>query len=206
MKLVSTSDVSSEKLYELKEVLQPDIDVDIQDGKVVLLSAEPPSWIHFIASTDWWIQGFSAMSALYVAEIVKEAAKDTWKNRSKVVAAAVGSINKIKTFSEKIINFKSSIKNNTELVLVLPVPHELRGCCLLLNAEDPDVLSLQLALYVHHLPRVEELIRSKVSGPNEVATGVVLSLLSSGALQVCWLDCPSLESQVHVLEVELNNT
>lgn len=205
MRLISTADVPSEKLYELRKSLRPDIDIEIQDSKVFLLSAEPPSWIQFIANSDWWIKSFAAMSALYVAEIVKEAAKDTWKNRSKIIATTVGSANKIKIFAEKIIQFKSSIKKNTELVLVLPTPHEHRGCSLLLDTKDPHDLSLQLALYIHHLPRVENLIRSNISGPNNIATGVVLSLLPSGALQVSWLDYPSLENQVHILEVELNN-
>lgn len=67
---------------------------------------------------------FSAAAALYVAEIVKEAAKESWKNRAKVVALVVGATNKVKSFAANIVRLKRKLPERTEVVLALPIPND----------------------------------------------------------------------------------
>jgi hypothetical protein len=82
MKVTSTRDVPLDVLRDLRAELGPEFDLDVE-GQVALLSAEPPSWIAFIAESHWWVQALAAYAALYVAEIVKEAGKDSWKSRGR---------------------------------------------------------------------------------------------------------------------------
>lgn len=120
MRALSTADVPIQPLKEFGEDVGPEFEFEIEDGRVALLSAEPPSWIHLIADSSWWISLFSAAAALYMAEIVKEAAKESWKNRAKATALVVGAANKVKLFAEKVVRLKKKLPERTDIVVALP--------------------------------------------------------------------------------------
>lgn len=201
MRVIATSDVPEDVLRQFRDELRPEFDLDVDGGRVALLSMEPPSWIHFIAQADWWIQGLAAYSALYVAEIVKEAAKDTWKNRTKIVSAAVGVSNKLRRLAEKFINLRNRVSTRTDLIIGLPTPDDHFGAHFELTAADPDTLSLEIALFVHYIPAVLKLIDAEGLNSRKPATGVFLTLLPTCALHVAWFDGESLEKEERVLSL-----
>lgn len=199
MKVLATRDVPDDVLCQFRDELRPEFDIDIDGGRVALLSMEPPSWIHFIAQADWWVQGLAAYSALYVAEIVKEAAKDTWKNRAKIVSAAIGVSNKLRRLAEKFLNLRNRLSTRTDLVIGLPTPDEHFGTHFELAATDADELCLQIALFVHYIPAVLKLIDAEGLNTCKPATGIFLTLLPTGALHVVWFDGESLQKKECVL-------
>lgn len=77
MKLVATEDVPQPVLEDLCRELAGAIDIEIDEGRFSFKSLEAPSWIRLLAEAEWWQQGFAAIATLYVAELVKEAAKET---------------------------------------------------------------------------------------------------------------------------------
>ena len=141
----------------------------------------------------------AAASALYVAELIKESAKETWKNRAKVVAAFVGVTNKARMFAEKIIKLRQRLPERTAVVLALPVPHYYRGSTLALSARDADTLTVEIALFIHHLPALGKLMREEDLEGSRAATGLFLSLLDNGDLKISWVDCDSMEIQSRVI-------
>ena len=77
MRALSTADISLDYLRQLSSELGPEFGLDVDERQVVFKSAHPPSWIVFFADADWWIKALTAYAGLYVAEIVKEAGKQT---------------------------------------------------------------------------------------------------------------------------------
>jgi len=199
MRAHSTRDVSLEILREFGEDLGSDFDLEVDDSQTMLLSEGPPSWIHLIAQSEWWLNGLAVASALYVAELIKESAKETWKNKAKVAAAFVGVTNKVRTFAEKIIKLRQRLPERTAVVLALPVPHDYFGSMLALSARDADTLTVEIALFVHHLPALGKLMREADLEGSRTATGLFLVLLDNGDLKVSWVDRDSMEVQSRVI-------
>ena len=191
MKVTSTRDVPLEVLRELKAELGPEFDLDVET-QVGLLSAEPPSWISFIAESQWWVNAVAAYAALYIAEIVKEAGKDTWKNRGKAYAALRTSSDKLKTFASAIAKTLSRLRPQTRAVVGLPIPDEIYTTQLYLTSRDEDELAVEVAMFVHHLPALVELLENEGIASGRASGWVGLTLLADGALEVSWFDKKSL--------------
>ncbi len=164
MRALSTRDISLEDLRNLSAELGPDFEMEIDERQTVLKSAAPPSWVMFFAEADWWIKLLELCAGLYVAEIVKEAAKETWKNRSKILSAAVSGGNRVKQLAVAIGSFRSRLASKTQIVIGLPVPDDYDGTRFELVGTDVDELAVQIALFVHYLPAVVDLIRKEGLG------------------------------------------
>ena len=67
----------------------------------------------------------AACGAIYVAEIIREAAKETWKNRGKAVAAVASAGNVIKRLTTGIANLRQDLSPKTSIRIALPIPSRL---------------------------------------------------------------------------------
>jgi hypothetical protein len=186
VKAVFTMDVPDNALQELARELSPEIPLEIDDQRIVLMSTEPPSWISFLADAPWWQQALAAYGALYVAKIVEAAAANTWKSRANAVAAAVGSGNRIRRFAGALWDLRKRIPPHTRLQLGLPQPSEFFPACVRLDPASLEALELQIAMFVHYVPRLAALIQSERLNEGTVATGIHLDLRDDGSLEVSW--------------------
>ena len=188
MKVLSTQDVSLPTLSDFKDDLHPHFDIEVDESQYFFKSAQPPSWIACFADASWWLRVFGAYAALYIAEIVKEAGKATWKDRA-VVAAAIqsGAESALRAFAGALCKLRVKITPRTRLIVGVPVPDEAFGARLLLDDTDQDLLEIQLALFFHHLPKFAELIRSQQL-QTKAFGGIQLRLLPDGSLEARWLD------------------
>ena len=188
MKIVSTSDLATEPLVQFQKEISGEFDSILPKSRITLFSAEPPSWIELVATAAWWQQMLGAYAALYVGELIKEAAKETWKNRSKAISALVGTTNKLSRLAESIAALKTRIPSRTDVLISLPEPDEYFGVRFLLSPEDSESLPLQLALFVHHLKSVEGLLAIHKEQNAVPGSGYALSLLKNGDLRITWFD------------------
>ena len=196
MRAYSTSDISLEELRELSSELGPDFQVQIDERQMFYKGGVPPSRVAFFANPDWLIQMLELSVGLYVAEIIKEAGKDTWKNRKKIVSAAG---DRIRQFAVALGNLRTRLSSRTRIEIGLPVPDDHDGTRLELVGSDADELAFEIALFVHHLPALIELIQQEELGRGRVAAGIHLQILADASLEVWWQDNDSLEKQVRVL-------
>jgi len=199
MQLLATDDISD----DLVESFRADL-VDIfgkaeDDGHMCFRSQDAPSWIRLVADADLWVQALTAGGALYIAELIKEAAKETWRSRAKIVAGAVGAGGRVRALATKIIRFKSLAPERVAVVVVLPIPHEYFGAQLQVSSTDPDVLELELALFVHYLPAVKALIETNERDGHKAATGYFLELEGNGALRISWFAHDTLKKMETVI-------
>ena len=201
LKAVSTGDVSLKILRDLSEELAPEIELEVDDRQIFLRSAEPPSWLTFLAEADWWMQALAAYAALYVAEIVKEAAKDTWEGRARAVAAVKTTANRLWSLAKGIARLRARISPRTRIELGLPFPDEYFSTRLEVSACTPEEIAVDLALFVHHLRGLEGLILSRGLDGNHPAGGMRLQILADGSLEVSWRDGQTLEQKQHILRI-----
>lgn len=178
------------------------MDVVIVARPIVLRSAEPPSWIQLFAEAPWWVQALSAYAAVYVAEIVKGAGKETWQNRAKIASTVAGTMNRIARFAFSLIKLKSAAKARTKLVLGLPVPDDHFGVRFELIGQDEDVLATEIALFVNYIPAIEQLIEAEGLSEGQVTGAIILVVTDDASLRVTWMDRECLEVQERLLRLE----
>jgi hypothetical protein len=198
MRAYSTSDIPLEGLQRFSDELGPDFDVQVDERQMFYKGGVPPSWVVFFTNADWLIKLLELYAGLYVAEIVKEAGKDTWKNRKKI-ASTVG--DRIRQFALAIEKLRTRLKPTTRVEIGLPLPDDHDGTRLELVGSDVDDLAFQIALFVHHLPALMNLIEQEKLGRGVVAAGIHLQILTDGSLEVWWQDNASLRKHVRVLSL-----
>ena len=201
MKVLSTSDVQLGVLRELVGDLAPEIELEVDDRQLFMKSTEPPSWITFLADADWWVKALAAYAALYIAELVREAAKDTWKNRAKAISGLAAAGNQIRQLAESMAHLRARLAPRTRIEFGIPFPEEHWPTRFQLLGSDPDEIALQLALFVHHLPALQSFIVVNGLNGRRVAAGMSLKLLADGSLEVSWQDGDSLTLRKHVLKL-----
>lgn len=113
----STEDISEVILNEFARLAELPADVEICDQHFIMRSAEPPSWISLIAESSWWVKLFAGAAALYTAELVKEAAKETWKNRVDIYKRLGTSVNTITKLGLAFLESKKKCKDHSYLVV-----------------------------------------------------------------------------------------
>jgi hypothetical protein len=200
MQVKSTSDISLEDVRQLATELGADFELEVEDHQIVYKSHDAPSWVRLFANADWWIKLLAAYASLYFAEIAKEAGKETWKNRGKIASAAFAAGDRIKQFAVGLGHLRSRLPRKTRLEIALPFPDDYDGTILELTGSTVDELSPQVALFVHHLPTLLDLMRSEGLGRGSIATGIHLTILSDLSLHVAWQD-GSLKKQTRVLKI-----
>lgn len=119
---ITASGIPHNLVEELTAELRPEIEAEVDTGTFAYRSTDVPSWISFLATADWWVQALAAYAALYIAEIVKEAAKDTWKNRAKAVAAVRSVGNAIRKLASSISRVRSKLEPGSSVTVGIPVP------------------------------------------------------------------------------------
>jgi hypothetical protein len=178
------------------------MELQVDERLILLRSAEPPSWIQFFAEAPWWVKALGAYAALYVAEITKEAGRDTWRNRAKVASAAIGSKNQIARFARGLLKLKARVAPRTKLVLGLPIPDDYFGVRFELVGRDEDLLAAEIALFARYVPAIERLIEAEGLRYGRVTGAVMLTIGDDTSLRVTWMDRERLEVEERVLRLD----
>jgi hypothetical protein len=195
----STADISLQTLHAVRAELGADFQLEVDESQIFLRSAEPPSWVTFLAEADWWVKAMAAYAALYIAEIVKEAGKDTWKHRAKALSAAVAAANLVRRFGTALANLRKRLPSRTRIEIALPIPDDYFCTRVELTGTDADDLAVQIALFVHHLPALVELMRDEELDRRNVAGGILLTLLPDASLHVRWQDNDALREHTRTV-------
>jgi hypothetical protein len=199
MRAISTRDVPLETLRSISPELGSEFEFEVDSDQIFLKSAEPPSWVTFLADADWWIKVVAAYAALYIAEIVKEAGKQTWKSRGTAVDAAVASANLVKRLAVALSKLRRRLPSRTQIEIAIPIPDDYFCTRLELIGRSSGDLALEIALFVHHLPALTDLIQNEHLDSHNVAAGISLQLLPDASLSVRWQDSEALVQHTRIL-------
>jgi hypothetical protein len=185
-------------LHDFALTLPPDISVEVSESQFFLLSADPPSWVSLLATFDWWFP-LKAGATVFAAELMKEAAKDTWKNKAAIASWARRTTGEVlHRLATSIAQLKSRLSRHTSILIGLPVPDEHFGARLALSDDGPDAMLFEIAVLVAHLPALRAFLETE--SPQPIA-GFILSVGTDGSLEVSWLDRASLNEERRVLHI-----
>lgn len=199
--LHSTNDVPLPVLENFAADLEPDLLVEVDSSQISFKSAEPQSWIALFATADWWIKLITAYGALYTAEIVKEAAKDSWKNRARGVDALRSWAGGVMRLAGSFKKLRPRLSGKTTIKLGLPVPDEYFGTTLDLIGSDVEHIEQFIVMFIAHLPQINEILDAQRATDRRVLAGVRLTLLEDGALEVSWDEYSQIDGFSHRREV-----
>ena len=202
MKATATSDVDQQALELLCNQLQPDLDLSLDEHAIILRSAEPPSWVQFFAEAPWWIKALGAYAALYIAEIVKEAGKEIWKERAKLARVATGTGNRVLKLARSLVALRDRIPKRTKFVFGLPVPDDYFGTRLELIGKDEDIIAAEIALFIRYIPAIERLIETEGLRAGKVTGAITLHIAEDSSLRVAWMNRESLKIEERTLYLD----
>lgn len=195
----STGDIRLESLRQFRDELSTDLDIEVDEGQIYLRSAEPPSWIQFLAEAPWWVQAFGAYSALYIAELVKEAAKTTWSERAAIARKTRAATQKLGSFTRRLARLRATIPEQSQLIIGLPVPDDHFGTRFELLGRDEDVLAAEVAVFASFVPALEDLFLSEQLDKDRVVGAINLLVTEELYLRVTWMDRETLSIQERLL-------
>lgn len=199
MQLLATDDVSEQSLQKLLVSLRRTVDVVPHEGRFCFRSLEAPSWIRLFGEAHWWVQLFAGVAALYIAELVKEAGKETWKGRASIVARVGAAGSRLRALAAALFEFKAEASQRTQIVVGLPEPHEYFGVQLRLGSSSIDEMELELALFVHYVPAVKTILETNKAAGIKAATGYFLDIGPAGELRISWFDTETLQKRESVI-------
>jgi hypothetical protein len=203
LQIRSSEDVSLVTLRQVADSLAADFEVVVDDRQMAYRSVEAPSWVMFLAEADWWVKALAAYAALYVAELTKEAAKATWREISRRISP--GTTTPLNRVAEEIASLRVELPKNTRIQIGIPVPNDYFSTQLPITSEEPESASVEIALFLHHLPSVLDLI-AKRGLRERAATGIFLGLEDNGDLTVSWFDRETIEQSTVKFGLVANNT
>jgi len=197
----STADVSLKDLDALRADLAPEISLVVEGGQIRMLSADPPSWVSFLADAPWWVQTLGLYASVYVAELFKEAAKTTWKERASIASAASRGAGQIARLARVLVRFSRSRRRDSQLRLALPIPNDYFGVSLEIIGREEDLVAAEIALFVRHVPAIEallgqEAVRSRITGL------VAVQLLEDGSAKLTWMNKETLDFEESILPLQ----
>jgi hypothetical protein len=199
MLIQSTSDVSLSSLHQHAAGLPPDWCVEVNDAQMFFKAMEVPSWVSVIAEAPWWVQFLAASASVYVSGFIAEAGKDTWKNRGEIASSVINTSSAIKTFARFLISARDAGGSRTFVTLGIPFPDEYNTAHLKLDYSTQEELEFLVALFVHHLPALEELWRQEDLLEKCPVGGLALQFGNDSSMLVAWLDRESLTTYERVL-------
>ena len=199
MLIQSTSDVSLDSLRRHAAHLPADWHAEVDDAQMFFKAMDVPSWVSVVAEAPWWAQFLAASASVYVSSIIAEAGKDTWKNRGKIAAAVRHAPSAISTFAHFLLSAREAGGSRTFVTLGIPFPDEHNTVHRKLDYSTQDELEFLIALFVHHLPALEELWKREGLLENRPVGGMTLQFGNDCSLLVAWMDRKSLSTCERVL-------
>jgi len=200
MRIESSSDISVYELRTLVEILPSEWQTEVSEEQYFMKSMEVPSWITLAAHAPWWIQCLGGAASVYVTGIISEAGKDTWRNRKEIVQAAGKVIAPIERLASFISSSIASASPKNFAVLAIPLGQGFHNVHLKLDYQSQDELEFQIAMFVHHVPAIEALIKAENLNDSNAVGGVFLEFGANDySLLASWLDRASLERREVVL-------
>jgi hypothetical protein len=192
LQIRSSEDVSLSRLHQLAEGLAPHLEVVVDDQQMAYKSVEAPSWVIFLAEADWWAKALAAYGALYVAELTKEGAKATWRQISHLVSRNPAT--PFDRVAEELANLRRELPRRTRVKIGIPVPNDSFSTHLSITSQEPELASVEVALFLHYIPSILDLI-SENGLRERAATGIFLILEDSGDMTVSWFERDTLKQK-----------
>jgi hypothetical protein len=179
----------------------------VGDMVAISLGGDEPhsasAFVTFLAQCEWWVQLCAAYAALYFAEIAKEAGKETWKNRDKVLESLKsGGPTGVKKLAACIAKLRERMPKRTRINIGIPVPDDRFPSTFELVGVAPEDLEVEIVVFAMHQQAVSSLVESEGLVQERLLGALRFEIFDDGSLQVSWTDSNTMERITKILALD----
>lgn len=183
--LAASPGVSLSILEAVQSSMAPDVLLAIGNERESHRADPGYEWISFVASSEWWRAAFATYAAVYVAEIVKEAAKGTWRSRARVAGLATRLGSNLIRLARLLVGAVGQAPANTKLRLRATQGDDYIFV-LESDARSENELTAEILLLTYFLPQVSQWITSTFEGQRPSAFAIRLT--PEAGIAIRWFD------------------
>jgi hypothetical protein len=197
MRLIVTTEIPSDVRQELLIDWQPLGGLE-QGPEVSLKSPEAPSYIQITADALQWVTPLKVVATVFLSQLVKEAATDIYKHKHQIgqaLATAATAPLRLAAAAVKRVRDRSP---RCSLAIGLPLPDEVRGTVLWLDADSEEEIALSIARFAVRAETIEQLIQAEITAGRPPLGHVQVIPTDSGGFLLRWMDQ---EGGIHEHEV-----
>ena len=177
---VTYANVSDAAIDGLVADLKDSVGDEPNTKRILLKSLDPPLWVAFLVEASWWQVALGGTASLVVKSLIEEATRNFYR----AVANRLNKPDPLDEFASCLRKF-SRENSNAGLAIGIRTHDQLNG--IMLPIECDAEMEARIGVFVHHVPRLIELIE-KQRVLDKVVGGVYLRLYDNGALWVTWLE------------------
>jgi hypothetical protein len=185
--LTAAADIPDPILGELSTSLSAVVPVE-DGGRVVMLSAEPPQFIQILGDALTWTNALKAASAIYLGQLAKNAADDTWKHKRAIFDGLKSGVARpLAVVVQALRDVRTKLRARSSVVVGLNVPQSAFGAVFATESADEAELAWHLAQFVLRVDRIQAVIDAEMKGEQAPLGRVHLAIQPDGAILVRWV-------------------
>lgn len=201
MKITWSQGIDIATIQEFEESLGKDLNAALDERGLSYRSPNAPSFVQLLADAPWWAQLLGTAASLLVAEIIKEAGKDAWKQKSKLAAVVAAAGAKMLRLGSSIVSLRENLPKGTTIAVGLPIPDDIFGLRLNLGESGLDLVD-EITIFALYLPLIEKAIERNALSEGKVTGAIFASLHEDLSLKIAWMDRGSLRIIEERLQLE----
>jgi hypothetical protein len=200
LNISATIDVPEDILATLANDLASCAAVGVDEERAFFKSFEPPSWIFLATDPRTWAVILGAPAAMFLNELLKEAAKDVWRNKRRVAQIlAQPVVRPLSAAATALSKFRGKVPSKTNVEVGFRLPDVHFGTRLRIASSEVEVIAAQLAFFIHHTPVLQALLEELAKHPEGPRGPVSLDLHTDGSLKVRWMNRRTQEEEAITL-------
>jgi hypothetical protein len=166
MLITATIDVPDGQLNQLASDLSSVTQIEVSESRRFFKAAAAPSWIALLSDPPAWIALLGVPVTIFLGELIKEAAKDSWRNKQRVGRVlAQPVLLPLRSLASSLARFRSEVPERTEIEVGFPIPDAYFGTRLSLSGHETEEFAFELAVFVHHTSAIQHLLKEIVRQP-----------------------------------------
>ena len=187
MNIYTTRDISEAVHKELTNVLTDQFEIK-EDYQIIQKSFYAPSMVQLFADANEWATPYLLDASKYLLAL---AASNTltkiWHLRKEIN----NRMNE-KPFAplKKVVNSlnqaKSKSREDTQIIIGLPIPHKYFGTVLVIEYREEYELAWFMANFIVKAQMIEDAINSEISKDNNPLGGINIKLLEDNSIELSW--------------------
>ena len=164
-------------------------------------SAEPQTVLRIIGELIDWTLPLKLAATAFLTQLAKEAAKDFWKNKNKILEILKREpCSKLYESVRIIKRAISKSENQCNFIITLYYPEKYIETELVVKSEDEVEISWLLANFIANLDAISSAISEELRGENPPSQLIFLSIDESGLVTMKWMDSIKLDKHEKIIK------
>jgi hypothetical protein len=191
MRLIVTTEIPPNVRHDLLVDWQPLGGLE-QAPEISLKSPEAPSYIQIMADALQWVTLLKVAATLVLSsalsELAKEAAKDIYQHKEQIGRALLNAAAAPLRLATAAVKKARDNSPRCSLAIGFPLPDEVMGTVLCLDADSEEEIALLIARFVVRAETMEQLIQAEIAAGRRPIGHVRIIPTDSGGFLLRWMD------------------